>query len=145
MAEFIQNTFPTINAVLNTLATLLLINGFTLIRRGQVRAHRNVMLMAFGVSILFLITYLTYHGVVGHVGFQRTGIVRSVYLFILFTHIPLAALVPILAIVTIALGLKDKRTAHRRLARWTFPIWMYVSVTGVLIYLMQYHLPGGAE
>ncbi|MDA7980698.1 MAG: DUF420 domain-containing protein [Pirellulales bacterium] len=142
MIEFIRETFPSINAGLNTLALLLLINGFTLIRRGNVRAHRNVMLSAFGVSILFLTCYLTYHYVAGHVAFQLTGAVRTVYRFILFTHIVLAAIVPVLAIVTIVLGLKGRRVAHRRLARWTFPIWVYVSITGVIIYFMLYHLPG---
>lgn len=142
MTEFIQDYCPLVNASLNALATLLLINGFTLARRGQIRAHRNVMLIAFGVSVVFLISYLTYHYQVGHVEFQLTGAVRTIYLFILMTHIVLAALVPILAVVTIYLGLRDRRVAHRRIARWTFPIWMYVSVTGVIIYLMLYHLPG---
>ncbi len=142
MIEFIKDTFPTINAGLNALATLLLINGLALIRRGQVKAHRQVMLTAFGVSVVFLISYLTYHYVVGHVAFQLTGFVRMVYLFVLFTHIVLAAIVPFLAIATIILGLKDRRVGHRRLARWTYPIWMYVSITGVIIYLMLYHLPG---
>ncbi len=142
MVEFIQQTFPSINAGLNCVATLLLINGYTLVRRGQIRAHRNVMLTAFGVSVVFLACYLTYHYLAGHVEFMLTGPVRVAYLFILFTHIVLAAIVPVLAIVTIVLGLKDRRVGHRRLARWTFPIWLYVSITGVIIYLMLYHLPG---
>ena len=98
------------------------------------------MLAAFGVSVLFLICYLAYHFQVGSVRFQGPPAVRAVYLTILITHVILAATVPVLAGVTIYLGLKDRRRKHRQWARWTFPIWLYVSVTGVVIYLMLYQL-----
>lgn len=133
----------TVNALLNGLATLLLVVGFVLIRRRREQAHRNVMLAAFGVSVAFLICYLAYH--VWPVGakatpFAGSGAARLAYLAVLITHIVLAAAVPVLAIRTIYLGLRDRRAAHRRWAKWTFPIWLYVSVTGVVIYLMLYHL-----
>lgn len=138
-----------LNAALNALATVLLIVGYLLIRRGKEDAHRRVMISAFGVSIAFLISYLAYH--VWPVGAKTTEFPGSdimkklVYLPILLTHIVLAALVPFLALATINYGLRDMRAKHRRLARWTFPIWLYVSVTGVLVYGMLYWitpLPG---
>ena len=134
---------PDLNAVLNSTATVLLIVGYILIRQRREQAHKRVMLTAFGVSIAFLISYLAYH--VWPFGKQNTkflgqGWVRPVYLTILITHIILAAAVPVLALVTIVLGYKDRRAAHRRWARWTLPIWLYVSVTGVIIYVMLYHL-----
>ncbi|MDZ4819933.1 MAG: DUF420 domain-containing protein [Planctomycetota bacterium] len=133
----------TVNAVLNGLATVLLILGFILIKRKQETAHRNVMLAAFGVSVVFLVCYLAYH--VWPVGakstpFQGSGLIRTAYFVILITHIILAATVPFLAGWTIYLGLKDRRAAHLRLAKWTFPIWLYVSITGVVIYVMLYQL-----
>ncbi len=144
---FAAHPLATVNAVLNGAATVLLVVGYVLIRRRRDRAHRNVMLMAFGVSVLFLISYLAYH--VWPVGakttpFGGTGAVRAVYLVILVSHIILAAAVPVLAGWTIWLGLKNERARHRRLARWTFPIWLYVSITGVIIYWLLYHLyPAG--
>jgi putative membrane protein len=138
MAEFVRTTFPTLNASLNALATVLLVVGWVLIRRGHERAHRNTMLAAFGVSVLFLACYLVYHGLVGSVPYQRTGPLRAVYYTILLSHVLLAACVPVLASLTIYWGLRDRRQRHRRLARWTLPIWLYVSVTGVVIYLMLY-------
>jgi uncharacterized membrane protein YozB (DUF420 family) len=132
---------PSVNALLNATATVLLLAGYWLIRRGQVAGHRNAMLAAFGVSILFLTSYLVYHAQVGSVCYPGTGILRGVYLAILVTHVVLAAAVPFLAVVTIYLGLRNRREKHRKLARWTFPIWLYVSVTGVVIYLMLYRLP----
>lgn len=131
---------PAVNATLNGLAAAMLVVGWVLIKRGQVQAHRNTMLAAFGVSVLFLISYLVYHFNVGSVRFTGPPGVRTVYLAILFSHIVLAAAVPFLAVVTIYLGLKDRRQRHRQLARWTFPIWLYVSITGVVIYVMLYHL-----
>jgi uncharacterized membrane protein YozB (DUF420 family) len=134
-----------LNALLNASATVLLIVGWALIKRRHETAHRNVMLAAFGVSCAFLASYLTYHLLFQlTVPFAGPASIRRVYIAILVTHVVLAATVPFLAIVTIYLGLRDRRLAHRRLARWTFPIWLYVSVTGVVIYLLLYHLyPGG--
>ena len=131
---------PTINAVLNATAAILLIWGFTLIRRKRIQAHRKVMITAFVTSCLFLACYLVYHYQVGSVRFQKTGAIRTVYLSILGTHTVLAALVPVLAIITLRRGLAARYDRHRRLARWTLPIWLYVSVTGVVVYVMLYHL-----
>jgi len=131
---------PTINAILNATAAILLIWGFTLIRRKRIQTHRKVMITAFATSCLFLVCYLIYHARVGHVDFPKTGPIRAVYFSILGTHTVLAALVPILAIVTLRRGLAARYDRHRRLARWTLPIWLYVSVTGVVVYVMLYHL-----
>ena len=131
---------PTLNAVLNSAAAVLLVWGYVLIRRGRKVAHRKVMLTAFTVSCLFLISYLVYHYQVGSVRFQKTGAIRTLYLSILATHTVLAAAVPPLAIVTLNRGLSGRYDRHRRIARWTLPIWLYVSVTGVVVYLMLYHL-----
>lgn len=132
---------PAVNASLNALATCLLVTGYALIRQGREQAHKRVMLACFAVSCLFLVSYLAYHvGIGGSKSFTHPGPVRYVYFAILISHVVLAALVPFLAIATIALGLLDRRTAHRRLARWTFPIWLYVSISGVLVYLMLYQV-----
>lgn len=131
---------PTINATLNAIATVLLIWGFLLIRRRQIDQHRKVMLTAFATSCLFLVCYVVYHWQVGSVKFQKTGTIRLVYLSILFTHVVLAAAVPVLAIITLRRGLAAKYDRHRKIARWTLPIWLYVSVTGVVVYVMLYHL-----
>ncbi|MCC7017876.1 MAG: DUF420 domain-containing protein [Rhodospirillales bacterium] len=131
---------PTVNAFLNSLATVLLTIGFVLIRRKKIDAHRKVMLTAFATSILFLVCYLVYHAQVGSVRFQGTGTVRTVYLSILLTHTVLAAAVPFLAIVTLNRGLKKRYDKHRAIARWTLPIWLYVSVTGVVVYWMLYRM-----
>ncbi len=131
---------PTVNAALNATATVLLIWGYLLIRRRQIDQHRKVMLTAFATSCLFLICYVVYHAQVGSVKFQKPGAIRVVYLTILFTHVVLAATVPVLAIITLRRGLAKKYDRHRKIARWTLPIWLYVSVTGVVVYLMLYHL-----
>jgi protein SCO1/2/putative membrane protein len=136
---------PAVNAVLNGAATLLLLTGFVLIRNGCVTAHKRVMLSAFGVSIVFLACYLTYHfGLQHYTGssskpFPADHPGRPVYLGILLTHVVLAAAVPVLAIVTIVRALRQDWVRHRRIARITFPVWLYVSVTGVIIYWMLYH------
>ncbi|MCH8057109.1 MAG: DUF420 domain-containing protein [Proteobacteria bacterium] len=122
---------------------LLLVIGFVLIKSGREQAHKRTMLTAFGVSVVFLTCYLAYH--VWPVGaaatpFPGTGAVRIAYYVMLISHIILAIAVPPLAIFTIHAGLRDRRERHRRLARWTFPIWLYVSVTGVAIYGMLYYL-----
>lgn len=131
---------PTVNALLNAASAVLLGWGYWLIRRRKIQAHRRVMLSAFLVSCAFLVSYLAYHYQVGSVRFQKTGAIRSVYLAILATHTVLAAAVPPLAIITLRRGLSARYDRHRRIARWTLPVWMYVSVTGVVVYLMLYRM-----
>ena len=130
---------PSINAFLNATAAVLLVWGYTLIRRKRVETHRKVMQTAFVVSCLFLVCYLVYHYQVGSVRFQKTGAIRTVYLSLLASHTVLAAAVPVLAIITLRRGRSARYEKHRRLARWTLPSWLYVSVTGVVVYLMLYH------
>lgn len=131
---------PAINATLNGTAAILLMLGYTLIRRKQVQAHRRVMIAAFAVSAVFLIFYLVYHAQVGSVRFARTGSIRTVYFTILLTHTVLAAAVPILAGLSLWRGVTGQYMRHRQIARWTLPIWLYVSVTGVVVYWMLYRL-----
>ncbi|MBV8906753.1 MAG: DUF420 domain-containing protein [Acidobacteriia bacterium] len=131
---------PSINAFLNATAAVLLIWGYLLIRRKQIATHRKVMQSAFVVSSLFLVSYLVYHFQVGHVVFRKSGATRTVYLSLLTSHTVLAATVPFLAIITLRRGLAGRFDRHRRIARWTLPVWLYVSVTGVVVYLMLYHL-----
>jgi len=131
---------PSVNAVLNATAAVLLVWGYTLIRRRRFAQHRKVMQTAFVVSCLFLVCYLVYHYQVGSVRFPKTGAIKTIYLSILGTHTVLAAAVPVLAIITLRRGLSARYDKHRRIARWTLPIWLYVSVTGVVVYLMLYHL-----
>ncbi len=131
---------PSVNAFLNATAAVLLVWGYTLIRRKRIDTHRKVMQTAFAVSCLFLVCYLVYHAQVGTVRFQKTGPIRGVYLTILGTHTVLAAAVPVLAIITLRRGRAARYDQHRRIARWTLPVWLYVSVTGVVVYLMLYHL-----
>jgi uncharacterized membrane protein YozB (DUF420 family) len=131
---------PAVNAALNSLAALLLIAGYLLIRLKKVDAHRRVMIGAFATSVLFLVCYLIYHAQVGSVRFQRTGTIRTVYLSILLTHTVLAAAVPFLAVITLSRGLKKRYDRHKAIARWTLPIWLYVSVTGVVVYWMLYRM-----
>ena len=135
---------PTLNASLNTLAAVLLLVGFWMIRTRRVEAHRRCMLAAFGCSVLFLISYLTYHFQVGSVKYQGVGMLRTVYFTILLTHTVLAAAVPFLAIITLVRALRERWDRHRAIARWTLPIWLYVSVTGVVIYWMLYGPPWAA-
>ena len=131
---------PSVNAVLNATAAVLLVWGYTLIRRRRIAQHRKVMQTAFVVSCLFLVCYLVYHYQVGSVRFPKSGAIKTLYLSILGTHTVLAAAVPVLAIITLRRGLSARFDKHRRIARWTLPIWLYVSVTGVVVYLMLYHL-----
>ncbi len=131
---------PALNAVLNASAAGLLMWGYVLIRRGRKVAHRKVMLAAFTVSCLFLVSYLVYHYQAGSVRFPKTGAIRTLYLSILASHTVLAAAVPPLAILTLSRGLSGRYDRHRRIARWTLPIWLYVSVTGVVVYLMLYRI-----
>ncbi len=133
---------PFVNASLNGLATVLLVVGYVLIRQQRKEAHKYVMLSAFGVSVVFLVCYLVYHAYAGSKPFTGTGAIRGVYFTILISHIILAAAVPVLAAITIYRGLKGHWEKHKRIARVTFPIWLYVSVTGVMIYWMLYHWAG---
>jgi uncharacterized membrane protein YozB (DUF420 family) len=132
---------PSINATLNALSAVLLVWGYLLIRRKQVARHRRVMQTAFATSCVFLVCYLVYHAQVGSVPFHHEGtMLRTVYLSILFTHTVLAATVPVLAIITLRRALAARYDKHRKIARWTLPIWLYVSVTGVVVYVMLYHI-----
>ena len=131
---------PAVNATLNATAAALLICGYILIRRRRKQAHRRVMLAAFVTSSVFLVCYLIYHWQVGSVRFPHPGAVRTVYLSILATHTLLAAAVPPLAIVTLSRGLSARFDKHRAIARWALPVWLYVSVTGVVVYLMLYKM-----
>ena len=133
-------SLPSVNAFLNATAAVLLVWGYLLIRRKRIEQHRKVMLAAFATSCLFLVCYLVYHFQVGSVRFKGVGAIRTVYLSILLTHTVLAAAVPILAIVTLRRGLAARYDKHRRIAKWTLPIWLYVSVTGVVVYAMLYHM-----
>jgi uncharacterized membrane protein YozB (DUF420 family) len=133
---------PAVNAILNGTAAILLLRGYWLIRSGKRHQHKKTMIAAFAVSVVFLISYLIYHANSGIIYYQKTGFIRYVYFTILYTHTPLAAAVPVLAIISLRRALKAEKTGdfsrHRRIARWTLPIWLYVSVTGVLVYLMLY-------
>lgn len=129
---------PAINATLNALSGVLLLIGYALIRARRIEQHRRFMIAAFATSSLFLVCYIIYHAQVGSVRFTRQGIVRPIYFTILISHLVLAAAVPPMAIMTLWRGLKGRYPQHRRLARRTFPIWLYVSVTGVLVYVLLY-------
>ena len=129
---------PALNAVLNSASAILVLAGIYFIKQGNVRAHKTCMLAALGVSALFLTSYLIYHYQVGSVRFEHEGPIRVIYLGILLTHTVLAAAVVPLVLRTVYLALKNRLDSHRRIARWTFPIWIYVSVTGVVVYLMLY-------
>ena len=131
---------PHLNATLNSISALLLITGYIFIRRGNIAAHRRCMISAFIASVLFLISYLTYHWFHGATAFRGVGWVRPLYFTILLTHTVLAVVVAPLAIVTLTRALRERFDKHRRIARWTFPVWLYVSVTGVIVYLMLYQI-----
>lgn len=133
-------TLPAVNAALNATSTLFLVAGWLFIRRRDVRRHRFCMLTAFAASGLFLTSYVVYHANVGSVPFAGRGPVRVVYFAILITHVILAAIILPLALVTLSRALARRFDRHRAIARWTLPIWLYVSVTGVLIYVMLYRL-----
>jgi uncharacterized membrane protein YozB (DUF420 family) len=131
---------PALNATLNATSACLLLAGYVFMRRGRIAAHRACMISAFVTSCLFLISYLVYHAHVGSKPFPGHGSIRIVYFAILISHILLAAIIVPLALVTLRRGLRMDVVRHRRVARWTWPIWMYVSVTGVVIYLMLYRM-----
>ena len=126
--------------MLNAIAAVLLMIGYAFIRRGHVRRHRAAMISACVVSVLFLTSYVIYHANIGSRPFTGRGPIRIVYFTILLTHVVLAAAVPPLAIITLSRGLRARFDRHVAIARWTFPIWMYVSVTGVIVYLMLYRM-----
>lgn len=131
---------PTLNAILNATSAVFLVAGYLYIRRGRKTAHKICMVSALTLSIAFLVSYLYYHQQVGSVRFEGTGAVRTLYLGILLTHSLLAAIVPFLAALTVVRALRRRFDKHRRLGRWTLPIWLYVSVTGVVVYWMLYRM-----
>lgn len=133
-------SLPVLNACLNGLSAVFLLSGYYFIRTRQKERHRACMLVALGCSVLFLVSYVTYHWSVGSVRFSYPGWPRTVYLVILFTHTVLAVSLVPLVIITLNRALRERFDKHRRIARWTFPIWLYVSVTGVIIYLMLYQI-----
>jgi putative membrane protein len=129
---------PALNATLNALSGILLLAGYILIRLRHIKPHRRCMIAAFVTSSIFLVSYIVYHAQVGSVRFTRQGLVRPLYFTILVTHVTLAAAVLPLAVITLSRGLKERYPQHIRIARWTLPIWLYVSVTGVLVYVLLY-------
>jgi putative membrane protein len=138
MADY--SVFPTINATLNGASAVLLVTAHRMIKRGRMATHRALMLAAVGTSTLFLISYLYYHAHVGSVRFQGHGWSRPVYFTILISHTILAATIVPLVIITLTWAVRGRFNRHRAIARWTYPIWLYVSVTGVVIYAMLYHI-----
>ena len=132
---------PLLNATLNALAGILLVSAYVMIRKGNVVRHRALMLAAFSTSVLFLVSYVIYHVNIGSRAFTGTGVIRVVYFVILVTHVVLAIAVVPMAVVTLRRGLRRDDLRHKAIARWTFPIWLYVSVTGVVVYGMLYMLP----
>jgi uncharacterized membrane protein YozB (DUF420 family) len=139
MPEYIP-FLPHVNAALNATSGLLLLAGFRFIRRGQIQAHRTCQVTAVATSTLFLISYLTYHYYHGATRFAGQGIVRPIYFTILLTHTILAVVIVPLILVTLYRAARRDFIRHRRIARWTLPLWLYVSVTGVVVYVMLYHL-----
>lgn len=134
------SVFPAIDATLNGTTAVLLAIGHNFIRRGHVAKHRATMIVAFVTSCIFLVCYLYYHAHVGSVRFRGQGWSRPVYFSILISHTVLAAVVVPMILITLILGLRTRFDRHRRIAQWTYPIWMYVSVTGVIVYLMLYKI-----
>jgi uncharacterized membrane protein YozB (DUF420 family) len=130
---------PALNATLNAISALLLVIGFVLIRNGHVEAHRRTMISAFACSAAFLTSYVVYHYHAGSKPFTGTGMARTIYFSILVPHVVLAAAVPPLAIVTLKRGLVRNDAAHRKIAKITLPVWLFVSITGVIVYVMLYH------
>lgn len=131
---------PALNATLNATASVLLVTGWVFIRRGDRRRHKACMIAALVVSALFLTSYVIYHSQVGSVPFKRTGWIRTVYFAVLIPHVILAAASVPPILITASRGLSAKYDAHRRIARWTLPLWLYVSVTGVIVYVMLYQM-----
>jgi uncharacterized membrane protein YozB (DUF420 family) len=140
MSSLSIRDLPALNAALNLTSAVLVLLGYRAIRRLQIERHRKLMLSAAAVSALFLVSYLTYHAQVGSVGFTAQGIPRAIYFAVLISHTILAVAALPLVLRTLYLGWKRRDDRHRRIARWTLPIWLYVSVTGVVVYVMLYHL-----
>ena len=138
--DFSISSLPLVNALLNGSATILLLCGYAAIRCGKIRVHRALMLAAFATSVLFLISYLIYHAHVGSRPFTGRGLIRTVYFTILISHIVLAAVIPPLAGVTLWQAFRNRFDRHVRIARWTLPLWLYVSVTGIIVYWMLYQM-----
>jgi uncharacterized membrane protein YozB (DUF420 family) len=134
------DSLPMVNATLNGIATILLVTGYICIKRRRITAHRRVMIAAFSTSVLFLVCYLIYHAQAGSRPFPGHGPIRTLYFAILISHVVLAAVIPPLAGVTLLRALRGRFDRHVRLARWTFPLWLYVSVTGIVVYVMLYQL-----
>jgi len=134
------SSLPTLNAILNSISGLLLVTGYLMIRQRRLKAHRACMLGAFTTSTLFLISYVIYHVNVGSISFTGHGVIRTVYFTILISHIVLAVSILPLALVTLIQALRERFDQHARIARWTLPIWLYVSVTGVVVYFMLYRM-----
>lgn len=132
------HSLPAVDATLNGTAAVLLMRGYYLIRRKRIQEHKRTMILAFLVSVAFLICYLVYHAHVGSVHYKKTGPIRIVYYTILITHTLLAGTVPVLVIVTLRRAWLERFALHKKIARWTLPIWLYVSITGVIVYLMLY-------
>ncbi len=139
MADYIS-ALPHLNALLNSTSAFFLLVGYSFIKAGRVAAHRTCQLLALTASVLFLTSYLIYHYHHGATRFTGQGIVRSVYLTVLFTHTVLAVVIVPLVLLTVYRAARGDFLRHRRIARWTLPLWLYVSVTGVFVYLMLYHL-----
>jgi putative membrane protein len=131
---------PALNATLNAISTVLLVTGWVLIKRGDRRRHKAFMIAALITSALFLTSYVVYHSQVGSVPFTGTGWIRTVYFAVLIPHVILAAAIVPPILITASRGLSAKYDKHRRIARWTLPVWLYVSVTGVIVYLMLYQM-----
>ena len=133
-------SLPTVNAILNTTCAVLLVAGYAFIRRGRWQAHKVCMVAAFTTSVVFLVCYLYYHSQVGSVRFQGQGWIRPIYFALLISHTVLAAVIVPMVLVTLSRAFHERFDAHKRIARWTLPLWLYVSVTGVAVYLLLYHL-----
>ncbi len=131
---------PSVNAMLNATATVLLLLGFHAIYHRRIRRHAAFMISALAVSVLFMTSYSIYHAYAGHTTFSGTGWVRPVYFFVLITHVVLATAIVPLVLVTVIRAARRRFERHARIARWTWPLWLYVSVTGVAVYIMLYHL-----
>ncbi len=140
MIELNVRDLPAVNAGLNALSAVLLATGWRLIRRRRVALHRAAMLAAFACSLVFFASYLTYHFQVGSVRFPGQGAWRKLYFTVLISHTILAVTVPVLATITLVHALRRRFPRHRRIARWTLPIWLYVSVTGIVVYWMLYQM-----
>jgi len=133
------SVLPHLNALLNATCAVLLISGYSLVRKGEKGGHHRMMVSAFAVSILFFSSYLIYHARFGTTRFQHAGLIRAAYLLILFSHTILAMSVVPLAVVTLVFAVRKRFQNHKRIARWTFPVWLYVSITGIVVYVLLYH------